>query len=172
MQNQKKIYMIIIPASGHVIPALGLAEELVKKYNTIIEFYGIEDHRELIQKTGSNFRKYSHFLKDTFAAKPLNQDKTTPIGDFFSKLIDSAYKEVPNLIKDVEEEKPDLIIYDHLCFNAKLMLKVMKKITKRDIHRLSHHQLYYFIRQWLQKNMLTQLLKKYSALCTLIFGSF
>ncbi|CAF0791538.1 unnamed protein product [Brachionus calyciflorus] len=117
---------MVLPAHGHINPITGLAKELVAKKSFDVIFYGNIEHKDLIERTGATFRQYSHILSTNFKHKPLNEDKHDALEDLFTKMINISYEAVPVLLQQVENDKPDLIIYDHFSFPARYMLKVME----------------------------------------------
>ena len=91
MTSPKKIFFIIPPAFGHVNPVTGLANELVKRNHKVI-FYGNQEQREIIEKTGAEFRLYAHPTFDTLEKIHVKeQDHNEMMIEFFSKFIDFSY---------------------------------------------------------------------------------
>jgi UDP:flavonoid glycosyltransferase YjiC (YdhE family) len=126
MSSTKKIFFLIPPALGHINPVLGLVNELVKLNHTVI-FYGNETHREIIEKTGAQFRLYSHPTLDTIETKPIHEQDPNDMLEMFSKLIDSNYELLPSLLADTEKELPDMIVYDQIMATGKYLVKILKK---------------------------------------------
>lgn len=119
-----------LPASGHVNPMSGMAHELAKTNQVV--FYGNEEHRSLIEKTGAEFRMYQHFPKSVLQPKQVQRVQFKSGLILLQRLIDVSYKEIPLLIKDIERDKPDLIIYDHFSIPVKFALKVMETNFKKS----------------------------------------
>lgn len=118
-KNIKKIFVIVPPASGHVNPISGLVYELCKSDDVQVTFYSNESFRESIEKTGAKFRAYSQFNRETFVPQTLKKSTEPAILNVINNFIDLSYILLPQLIKDCQNEKPDLILYDHICLPAR-----------------------------------------------------
>lgn len=135
MNRQKKAFVIVPPAFGHINPISGLVYELLRKSNgnneglnlTVI-FYGNEENRQAIERTGAQFRKYEKSMFDT---KDLQKDITRGSKNMMFFMLDAmltfSHQILPSLIRDVEREQPDLIVYDQLFMPAKYMLEILAK---------------------------------------------
>nr|QNH67989.1 UDP-glucuronosyltransferase-like protein 7 [Brachionus koreanus] len=122
-----KIFVLVLPEIGHINPVNGIVKELVHKKNCDVIFYGRHDQRELIESTGAKFREYKFYEDGNTALKPLKEDPFTNDIPLFINLINLSYNEIPCLIKDIEIDRPDLIIFDQLSMPAKYLLKVMEQ---------------------------------------------
>ncbi len=104
-----------------------MARGLVTQKNAHIIFYGNEEHKQIIEATGSQFKCYSHFPTDKIqktSNDPNYQPNFLPI--FTDYLIEMTSKLLPELIKTVNEEKPDLIIYDSISVHAKYLIEYLR----------------------------------------------
>lgn len=125
--------MILVPPStGHVNPICGMVNELCKQKDVRVTFYSDEGFRESVEKTGARFRQFSH---PTFSELPkVNiNDARDPIGVMINCQISFSYKLMPQLISDVEKERPDLIIYDCVFLPAKYLLAILKSRYERGV---------------------------------------
>lgn len=130
--NKKKIMVIVPPLSGHVNPICGLVHELCKKEKEVeVIFYSDEEYRETIEKTGAMLRLYSH---PTYSRLPrVNvREAKDPIGDLMNLQISFAYELLPQLLNDVDEHQPDLILHDCVFLPAKYLLEVLKNRRKNS----------------------------------------
>lgn len=119
-------------ASGHVNPVCGLVHELCQQPDVECVFYGIEEHRQLIEKTGAQFRLYSdRNVADTVLPQVSERHREFVFTRFMNRMIDSSYHLLPELIRDVEAEKPDMIIIDPGFITSKYLIEILKK---RGIH--------------------------------------
>lgn len=126
--NKKKVFVVFSSASGHVNPVCGLVHELCKQPNIQCIFYGIEDHRAMIENTGATFRAYAdRNVADTTLPKVTERHKEFVFSRFMNRMIDSSYVILPDLIRDAETDKPDLIIVDPGFITSKYLVEILKK---------------------------------------------
>ena len=108
MAQKKKIMVFVPAASGHINPICGLIHELCKNKNLEVLFYSDEAYRKIVENTGATFRvnekpTISKVDLQTFASK-------MQLSTLLDMTIDHAYVQLPQYIKEVEKEKPDLIL--------------------------------------------------------------
>lgn len=121
--KKNKIIMIMVPpASGHVNPMCGLANELCK--NAEVYFYSDDEFRAAIEHTGAQFRRYSH---RTFSELPEQLMSTTTNRFCFllDKMITFSYDLLPQLLADVKTIRPDLILYDCFFVTGKHLMSIL-----------------------------------------------
>jgi UDP:flavonoid glycosyltransferase YjiC (YdhE family) len=121
------ILVLIIKFSNKVC----LAAELVKSKEYKVTFFALEKYRDLIEKSGSQYRSYSNFDMDSI--QPQGGEKID-ISQFFNFLINIGVSLLPELIKYCEEDQPDLIIMDNLSMHARYLqshLRVQQKKKKQ-----------------------------------------
>jgi MGT family glycosyltransferase len=112
-----KVFFFNIPFHGHVNPSLALAEELVKRGEEVI-YYCTDSFKEKIQSTGATFRSYS---------KCFNLDEnffTIDVTDIYKAHVENSALIMDEIIKDIENDKPDYIVHDSLCTWAKYAAQV------------------------------------------------
>ena len=130
--SKKKIFAIIPSASGHVNPICGLIKELCKEPNIECIFFGIDDHKELIEKTGATFRRYVHRnIADVDIPKLTERGKEPFFAKFFAFMIDCSYVLLPQLIKEYESEKPDMIIFDPSFIVVVYFIEILRSQKKQ-----------------------------------------
>lgn len=128
MSVKKKVFVVFSSASGHVNPVCGLVYELCQQPEIECYFYGIEDHRAAIEKTGATFRLYiDRNIADTQLPQVTERHKDFIFSRFMNCMIDSSYKVLPELIRDAETDKPDLIIVDPGFITSKYLVDILKK---------------------------------------------
>lgn len=118
-ETKRKIFVIVPPSSGHLNPVTGLVYELCKLPDLEVIFYCNEPFRELVEKTGAQFRPYYKFDSDAILCKPLHETTEPSVLSLSDQFMDVSYHVLPQLIKDFHADKPDLIIYDTICLPAK-----------------------------------------------------
>ena len=123
--RKKKVIVMVPPATGHVNPMCGLVYELCKNPNIEVTFYSNEQYRGIIEKTGAKFRPNAKSMFDSIDQIKLTGQKML-IGDILNMLIQFSYEQLPQLMSDVEKEKPDLILFDGLTFPVKYLLEIIK----------------------------------------------
>lgn len=125
MENDNlKVIILVIPFWGHINPISGLAYELAKQKNCKIIFYGNEEHKAIIQATGSEFRCYKNFPINEISRK--SNDPTYRylfLNTFIEYSLAITIQLLPDLINMIDHEKPDLVVYDSFSVHAKYLLK-------------------------------------------------
>lgn len=136
MENQqKKIFICALPGIGHLNPILNVTSELVKLKHRVIIFCD-DIFEKIIKESGAEFRPYA--VKFTIPLDP-NQpdvDDTQGMLLFFFRLVQVAFEDVGYMLDQVNDERPDLIIYDQFSFTAKYLFKLMKKNYENKISTL------------------------------------
>ena len=132
--NVKKVFILLVPAWGHVNPITGIVRELTNK-NVQVVFYASSQYKALIENTGATYREYSYFPSFLVNSKTI-KDSRNSLLDLCSDLLDFTDHIVPELIADVEKEKPDLIIYDSLSFHALILLEILQVQYAKDNSKL------------------------------------
>jgi MGT family glycosyltransferase len=125
MERKKKIMVIVAPSTGHVNPICGLVNELSKQKGVEVIFYSDKEYREAVENTGAKLRLFS---RPTFSILPqiVVHKMRDPVGILLNEQITFSYDVVSHLLKEVEIEKPDLILYDCGFLPAKYLLHVLK----------------------------------------------
>lgn len=127
--DKKKILMLILPEIGHMNPMLCIARDLVDSNYEVI-FYGLSNHKELIEKSGAQFKQY---LYESYSCRTnsLQKDPSNNMLGILMSLIDVSYKEVPILAKEVKNLQPDLIVFDNISLPAKYLISYLQKNSKK-----------------------------------------
>lgn len=120
---ESKILVFIVPMVGHINPVLGVINELVKNKAKVI-FYSTNQFKETIERTGSEFREYSFFANSQ--RPPINQKAEEELILLMNNLLETCDKIFYELIHVIEQEKPDLIMYDTLCLPVKWVLGYLR----------------------------------------------
>lgn len=102
--------------------------QLIKDSNNDVQviFYSTENNRAAIEKTGSIFRPIKYYPE-----KKLEQHGAHPLLALGYGLMDFSDKFLPDMIEDVERDRPDLIVYDTLALHAKYLLRSLELRYKR-----------------------------------------
>jgi UDP:flavonoid glycosyltransferase YjiC (YdhE family) len=92
-------------------------EEMIRKTNAKVYFFGNQKYKGLIEKTNAEYREYSFFDMDLL---PSNDEKFN-FGEFFRLIMKFAADLLPELFKFCQEEQPDLIFMDHMSVHTKYL---------------------------------------------------
>ena len=120
-----KIVFFNIPAHGHTNPTLGVVKELIKN-NHDVYYYSYETMREKIESSGAHFIPCDKFDSQT---KLSNEDKEKIAKDLvFSTnlIVDMTLRLDDEILKEMQELKPDVIVADSMAFWGKLIAKKLK----------------------------------------------
>ena len=114
----KKIAFFSIPAHGHTNPMLPVAEELVKRGNSV-RFYSFDEFAEKIRATGAAFVSCDSYLPAITDEERENlmNVKTT---EMTIQDIRITLKMNDFLEKEFADFKPDIVYTDSVCFWGKL----------------------------------------------------
>lgn len=125
MVAKKLIFVLTAPASGHINPMCGLVNALCKHRDVRVVFYSDECYRSLIEKTGAQFRAYSHLTFSLIKLNPITE-RNMPFAGLLNIMIDFSHNLIPQLIADVELDEPDCILYDCVLSTAKYLIEIIK----------------------------------------------
>lgn len=132
--EDKKIVFMILPFWGHVNPSLGMVQELVRQKAKVI-FYSNPEFRDVVTKAGAEFREYSYYpVMKSERLQKSNNELLLLIVDEAMKISDRI---LPDLIRIIDEEKPDLLVYDTLAMHAKYLLNHLKIRHQNDPTKLA-----------------------------------
>ncbi|MDY6942468.1 MAG: macrolide family glycosyltransferase [Pseudomonadota bacterium] len=102
----KAVFFNLPGAVGHINPSLGIVAELISRGEEVI-YYADEKSRQKIEALGATFRGYQPFFE---------YDHPTEIASDLvalgSKLFELTESCVLGLLQQMQEDKPDYIIYD------------------------------------------------------------
>lgn len=125
MEESKKVFVLMPPITGRLNPVSSIVSELVKK-NVNVTFYGVDSYRSSIDKSGATYRPYKHYNPDSFKTDSLKKLKNS-LFFIVGALQSFASANMSYLIKDIEKERPDIIIMDNFALDARFIYQIMKK---------------------------------------------
>jgi MGT family glycosyltransferase len=119
-----RIVYFNIPAHGHVNPTLPVVAELVRRGEHVVYYnYADDDFKAPIERTGAEARMiydclpYDHARPDPTILRP---------GPHLTEfLLRASLVFLPVLLRDLEREPADLIVYDSLCPWARFAARVL-----------------------------------------------
>lgn len=100
---------------GHINPTLPLVREHVSRGVEVI-YHSSPLRKSLIESSGAVFRNYG---VDSYKAEDYNPGK-----NFVLQTIPATIGLLPYLLKEIENEKPDLLIYDSMAPWGKALAKI------------------------------------------------
>lgn len=113
-----QILFFSIPAHGHVNPTLPFVRELIARGHTV-RYYNAEAFREKIEAAGAEFCPIDAYMP------PKPDDLKKRAGKDFASLIEMAADVTlaleSDFAREIERNKPDLIIADSVCLWGKLL---------------------------------------------------
>lgn len=111
-----------VPAHGHVNPSLPVVQALVERGHNLV-YYNSEAFREAIEQTGAQFRPY--------AGPTASQDDIVRLlqgGNLASVtvlLLEMSVAVLPQLLDELQEDPPDLIIHDSIALWGYMVAKLL-----------------------------------------------
>ena len=113
-----RIWFFSIPAHGHVNPTLPVVRELTARGHAV-RYYEVQEFREKIEAAGAEFVDVEPYMP------PAPEDIDKVAGKDFAALIemvaDTAIALDARIAEDVQAARPDVIIYDSVCFWGRLL---------------------------------------------------
>jgi UDP:flavonoid glycosyltransferase YjiC (YdhE family) len=125
----KKIFVLILPLSGHINPVTSIIHELTSLHNVDITFYAEDQFKALVEKTGAKYKSYAMKLHKEENIK----ENTNPIARMVLSVLRFADVCLPSLIADTENERPDLILYDLFSIHAKYLLEIFHQRFNKNL---------------------------------------
>lgn len=152
---KKKIFIIFPSTSGHINPVSGLVYELCHEHNVECIFYGNVENQQLIERTGATFRLFAHRNFASIENRPLterNSNEQPMFTRFMSLMFECSYVLIPQLVKDIETDRPDLILYDATFVAVKYLLEVLKK-RRIDVKCVEFYPNFVFTKELMKQHM-------------------
>jgi UDP:flavonoid glycosyltransferase YjiC (YdhE family) len=128
MEKSKNIFIITLPHSGHINPVASLVHEIHATHPEFeLIFYGEPLTKALIERTGATYRQYSYYDEEKFKSDSIKSKRFNTLAVLANGLMDLSDHILPELIADVEREKPDLILYEAQALHAKYLLRSLER---------------------------------------------
>lgn len=134
MAQIKKVFVLTVPASGHVNPMCGLVHEICKQDKQLrVFFYSEEPFRKLIEKSGAILRLYEEpIMAKSIISRPITERKLMT-GELVNNNMTISYDVLPQIIADFVRDKPDLILYDGVFLPSKYFLEIIQTRHKKGV---------------------------------------
>jgi MGT family glycosyltransferase len=118
-----KILLFNIPATGHINPSLPLVKELVQRGEDVI-YVNTPDYRAKIEATGARYLEYPDMSRMINLIQQEAGEGNIPRN--MRDLIRVSNDIFPFVMKLIEREKPDFLIYDSLASWGKVAAQKLK----------------------------------------------
>jgi MGT family glycosyltransferase len=106
-----KYVFLNFPTHGQLHPSLAIAQELVSRGEEVV-YFNFEKFRTLIEATGAGFRAYdAEIFRLKKDAQRSAADDNRRLAMISIGLLLASEQVVPSLLKAVESEKPDCLVY-------------------------------------------------------------
>ena len=105
-----KVVVFNVPTSGHVDPSIPLTAELVSRGHTV-DYYLTEGYRRRVEEIGATYRQTPGVGDDYFdeVSQRFNSLRLA------TQLLTTTYEILPRLSNQLDEQKPDVILFDSMC---------------------------------------------------------
>jgi MGT family glycosyltransferase len=136
MESSSKVILITIPSLSHISPILPIVKNLIDNFNYKFIIYSTQNYKQQIEKTGAEFRSFhstsalpqqqqndNETLKIKVNLKSNQRVSRTSL--YISELIDIAENNTIYLAKEIDKEKPDLILYENTALHANLTIRLL-----------------------------------------------
>ena len=121
MSEPGKLKILVFPFAGigHINPLACILRGLVDSNKTIVICYGVDYIQSIIESSGAEYRPCE--------AIRLGETANPTIGILLNKMLDITTENYKHFSRIIEEEKPDLIIYDEMAIYLKFTLLHLEK---------------------------------------------
>src|SRR5215217_1685194 len=106
-----KIFLIGLPAHGHVNPTLPVVQALRRRGAQVLT-YNTEEFRAKLEAAGAEFRAYP---STAFSTRSIAQAVTTNLINVTQLVFEASLLLTAFMLAEIEREKPDLLIFDSVC---------------------------------------------------------
>ena len=131
-QQQYTVMVICMPAVGHLNPVCSLVNELAKKKNVTVIFFGNAEHRQLIESARAEFRLCKVEIVDP--DKSINDMRHEfPLADMMNRYMNIADEMMPQYLRVVEQKNVDLVIHDFGAVWARWFIEYMSNMHAKGV---------------------------------------
>jgi MGT family glycosyltransferase len=118
-----KIAVVTLAAHGHVNPTLALAEELGRRGHEVT-YWVSDDFREAVAAAGVKFASIDSLIAK--AERPKKLDTKMVLEMMAPRFLGEAQHVLPQLARGFADNRPDIILYDHMCIAARILAEAEK----------------------------------------------
>lgn len=116
----KVVFFNLPGAAGHINPSLGVVKELIRRGEQVI-YYAGHDTAPRLRAMGAEPRTYEPYFQYHHNAAYATDVVTAALTQ-----LENAEKCVDGLLKDLEQDAPDYIIYDSCCMWGKYLAQRLR----------------------------------------------
>jgi hypothetical protein len=133
MMKSKKIFIFSFPLTGHSNPMLAMVHQLIKTHNCKVTIYSVNSFKTQIENLGAEYRML-HGVDYEDVKTRLNQSRKAaeivPTWfDLSHQLID---ENVVRIAREIDADKPDLILYDRASMYAKWAIRLIAEAYNQE----------------------------------------
>lgn len=129
--SKKTVYLFITTGTGHMNPSTSIIGEYNKVYpdSARFIFYSDREFKTLVEKSGAEFRQLEQFHGNPFAKEDLTKARNV-MWRLYYMTISYASIILNQVLRDVEKDRPDLIIFDHPNLHPFYLQQILEKRYK------------------------------------------
>lgn len=130
-----KIFVFTLPASGHVNPLLPVLREIATNENIEVIVYLTEDFRSKFESIGVKFKTLKNFdFVKKADLKPFGKSRHFELLDLATLSLKAVSINFEYIAQEIDQEKPDLIIYDTFGIYIKWAMEYYLKKSRKLIY--------------------------------------
>ena len=129
MSEPIKIFIFPLPAIGHSNPILKTVDELIRTFKANVTIYSLEKFKNNIVSIGAEYRQLNDSKYEDWTN--LNNNPLDLISSLFTKNYEFANNDSLRIAKDIDRDKPDLVLHDSFSFTAKFAMRILKEYYSR-----------------------------------------
>ena len=128
----KTVFVLTFPIISHLNAILNVINELVQSHHIKVVTYGLQKHKQLVLKTGSEFRAYENFdeYNNDHVTANTRLEMTAPV---IHNLLNLTNMNLLKIALEIDQEKPQLILFDVMSFHAKWIFKYLDTNHERFV---------------------------------------
>nr|QNH67984.1 UDP-glucuronosyltransferase-like protein 2 [Brachionus koreanus] len=131
-----KIFVFTIPASGHVNPLLPVLREIANNEQIEVIVYLTEEFRPKFESIGVKFKTLKNFDFVKMAnLRPFDKSRYFELLDLATLSLKAISNNFEYIAKEIDQEKPNLIIYDTFGIYIKWAMEYYLKKSRKLIYK-------------------------------------
>jgi UDP:flavonoid glycosyltransferase YjiC (YdhE family) len=111
-------------------PLIAIANELISKRGAQVVIYNKAEFRKKVESIGAKFVENVHFSEED--GQETDGNDLYEVFRLMNKFIDMTSNSFKDMIKMVEEEKPDLILYDQIFVPGRILVDYLHHKYKKN----------------------------------------
>nr|QNH67998.1 UDP-glucuronosyltransferase-like protein 2 [Brachionus rotundiformis] len=132
---EHKIFVFTIPASGHVNPLLPVLREIAKNQHIEVTVFLTEEFRSKFQSSGVKFKLLKNFdFVKRANLRPFGKSRYFELLDLATCSLEAISHNFEYIAKEIDQEKPSLIIYDTFGIYIKWAMEYYVRKSKKLVY--------------------------------------